>query len=103
MSRTKLIAKIYSGLLQASTLSLCPSLEIFFLPKYAFPLILGIAKLPERFQLCIWWCPRDSPCVLLQEKAKDEKQGYRKRSPFSFHTKNWSGKHTVCSVVREIL
>lgn len=48
MSRTKLIWKLYSGLLQASTFSLGPSLEIFFLQNSMFRLILGIAKLSAR-------------------------------------------------------
>lgn len=89
ISRARLMSKLYSGSLQTSTFCLGLSLEIF-LQRYVLLLILGVAKLPPkgRFQLCICWHPGDSLCVLLQEKAKDEEQGYGRRSSFSFHPTN---------------
>lgn len=87
ISRARLVSKLYSGSLQTSTFCLGPGLEIS--AKICAILTLGVAKLSPTgsFQLCICWCPRDSLCVLRQEEAKDEKQGYRRRVLFSFHTK----------------
>lgn len=95
------ISKLYSGFLQVSTFCLGPSSEIFFLQKCAsFNPRCSQSVCKRAFSYA--FAPGDSLWVLLQEKAKDEKQGCGERSPLSFHTKNWSGKHTICSVLREI-
>lgn len=99
MSRTKLISNLYSGLLQASTSCLGPSLEIFFLQKYMFCLFLGIAKLYlSAMHLLV---SRRQPVCAAARKGKGWEARMWEKIPFFFSHKELEWK--TYYLLREIV